>query len=64
MTRVIEVDNAVSVTGHELSIALTAPDRVTFVKATSKEEQKFWMDSLQKYPLQLKVNHTTKTCFY
>ncbi|KOB78482.1 Protein outspread [Operophtera brumata] len=38
MTSVLEVSEADSVTGHQHSLAITAPERVTFVKGTCREE--------------------------
>ncbi|CAG5051067.1 unnamed protein product [Parnassius apollo] len=50
MTTVLEVSEADSVTGHAHSLAITAPDRVTFVKGTSREEARWWADVLSMYP--------------
>ncbi|CAG9585064.1 unnamed protein product [Danaus chrysippus] len=50
MTTVLEVSEADSVTGHPHSIAITAPERVTFVKGTSREEARWWTDVLSVYP--------------
>ncbi|GBP17121.1 Protein outspread [Eumeta japonica] len=50
MTTVLEVSEADSVTGHAHSLAITAPERVTFVKGTSREETRWWADVLSVYP--------------
>ncbi|XP_068630057.1 protein outspread-like [Battus philenor] len=50
MTTVLEVSEADSVTGHAHSLAITAPERVTFVKGTSREEARWWADILSMYP--------------
>lgn len=50
MTSVLEVSEADSVTGHAHSLAITAPERVTFVKGTSREEARWWADVLAVYP--------------
>ncbi|CAH2073120.1 unnamed protein product, partial [Iphiclides podalirius] len=50
MTTVLEVSEADSVTGHAHSLAITAPERVTFVKGTSREEARWWADVLSMYP--------------
>ncbi|CAK1545076.1 unnamed protein product [Leptosia nina] len=50
MTTVLEVSEADSVTGHSYSLAITAPDRVTFVKGTCREEARWWADVLSVYP--------------
>lgn len=55
MNRVLEVSCAEEVTGNQFSLAITAPDRVTFIKATCKEEAKWWMDVLSVFPCTLKV---------
>ncbi|XP_063875314.1 protein outspread-like isoform X5 [Scylla paramamosain] len=54
MNRVLEVSCAEEVTGNQFSLAITAPDRVTFIKATCKEEAKWWMDVLSVFPCTLK----------
>ncbi|KAJ8725935.1 hypothetical protein PYW08_004118 [Mythimna loreyi] len=46
MTTVLEVSEADSVTGHPFSLAITAPERVTFVKGTCREEARWWSDVL------------------
>lgn len=50
MTKVLEVTGAVEVTGHPHSIAITAPERVTFVKGTSSEESQWWLNILAAFP--------------
>ncbi|XP_014370967.2 protein outspread [Papilio machaon] len=50
MTSVLEVSEADGVTGHAHSLAITTPDRVTFVKGTSREEARWWADILSMYP--------------
>lgn len=54
MTKVLEVSTAEEVTGHLNSLAITAPDRVTFVKGTCPEEAKWWLAILTAFP-KLKV---------
>ncbi|CAD7085941.1 unnamed protein product [Hermetia illucens] len=50
MTKVLEVSSAEMITGHSNSIAITAPDRVTFVKGTCPEEAKWWHNILSAFP--------------
>uniref|UniRef100_T1GX84 PH domain-containing protein n=1 Tax=Megaselia scalaris TaxID=36166 RepID=T1GX84_MEGSC len=50
MTTVLEVSTAEDVTGHTNSIAITAPERVTFVKGTCPEESKWWLNILVAFP--------------
>ena len=50
MNRVVEVSEAEEVTGHPFSLALTAADRVHFLKGTSREESKWWFDVLSMFP--------------
>lgn len=50
MNRVVEVSEAEQVTGHSFSLALTAADRVHFLKGTSREESKWWFDVLSMFP--------------
>ncbi|XP_050678581.1 protein outspread isoform X2 [Leptidea sinapis] len=50
MTAVVEVSEADSVTGHAHSLAVTSPERVTFVKGTCREEARWWADVLSVYP--------------
>jgi hypothetical protein len=52
MTKVLEVTTAEDVTSHPNSIAITAPDRVTFVKGTCPEEAKWWLNILAAFPKQ------------
>ena len=49
MSKVLEVADAEDVTGNSYSVALTAPDRVTFIKGTCREECRWWMDALNVY---------------
>lgn len=55
MTKVLEVSAAEDVTGHLNSLAITAPERVTFVKGTCPEETKWWLNILSAFP-KSKVN--------
>lgn len=50
MSKVLEVSSAEDVTGHTNSIAITAPERVTFVKGTCPEESKWWLNVLVAFP--------------
>ncbi|CAG9114990.1 unnamed protein product [Plutella xylostella] len=50
MTQVLEVSEADGVTGHAHSLAVTGPERVTFVKGTCREEARWWADVLSVYP--------------
>ncbi|XP_063606512.1 uncharacterized protein LOC134781288 isoform X17 [Penaeus indicus] len=50
MNRVLEVSQAEDVTGNQFSLAITAPDRVTFIKGTCREESRWWMDVLSVFP--------------
>jgi len=50
MTKVLEVSSAEEVTGHTNSIAITAPERVTFVKGISSEESQWWLNILTAFP--------------
>ncbi|XP_055643340.1 protein outspread isoform X2 [Toxorhynchites rutilus septentrionalis] len=50
MTKVLEVTAAEDVTSHPHSIAITAPERVTFVKGTCPEETKWWFNVLTGFP--------------
>jgi len=50
MSKVLEVSTAEDVTGHLNSIAITAPERVTFVKGTCPEEAKWWLNILAAFP--------------
>ncbi|XP_068233114.1 protein outspread isoform X22 [Palaemon carinicauda] len=54
MNRVLEVSQAEDVTGNQYSLAITAPDRVTFIKGTCREESRWWMDVLSVFPRSLK----------
>ncbi|KAF2357398.1 Pleckstrin domain [Trinorchestia longiramus] len=50
MNRVLEVSSAEDVTGNQFSLAITSPDRVTFVKGTTREESRWWQDVLSVFP--------------
>ena len=50
MNKVMEVARADDVTGNPFSVAITAPDRVHFVKGTCKEESAWWLEVLQIFP--------------
>ena len=50
MTSVVEVQDADEVTGHPHSLAITDPDRVTFVKGNCSEEGRRWSDVLSVFP--------------
>ena len=50
MNKVMEVARADEVTGNPFSVAITAPDRVHFVKGTCKEESAWWLEVLQIFP--------------
>ena len=50
MNKVMEVARADDVTGNLYSVAITAPDRVHFVKGTCKEESTWWLEVLQIFP--------------
>ncbi|KAG5888247.1 hypothetical protein JTB14_027929 [Gonioctena quinquepunctata] len=58
MCKVLEVTGAEQVTGHPHSIALTGPDRVTFVKAASREDARWWVELLAVFPRRHKRNAT------
>lgn len=49
MTQVLEVASAEDVTGHVNSLAITAPDGVTFVKAVTREDARNWTNVLSVY---------------
>lgn len=59
MNRVLEVSQAEDVTGNQFSLAITAPDRVTFIKGTCREESRWWMDVLSVFPRSQKVRIAT-----
>ncbi|CAL1267955.1 unnamed protein product [Larinioides sclopetarius] len=48
MNKVLDVSDAESVTGNDFAISITTPEKVHFVKGTSKEESKWWFDVFQK----------------
>ncbi|XP_054717263.1 protein outspread-like [Uloborus diversus] len=48
MNKVLDVSDAESLTGNEFAIALTTPEKVHFIKGTSKEESKWWFDALSR----------------
>ncbi|KAL1491141.1 hypothetical protein ABEB36_011783 [Hypothenemus hampei] len=58
MSKVLEVTGAEQVTGHPHSLALTSPDRVTFVKAASREDARWWAELLAVFPRRHKRNAT------
>lgn len=58
MSQVLEVTSAEQLTGHPHSLALTAPDRVTFVKAASREDARWWLELLAVFPRRHKRNAT------
>nr|XP_023020013.1 protein outspread [Leptinotarsa decemlineata] len=58
MCKVLEVTGAEQVTGHPHSLALTSPDRVTFVKAASREDARWWVELLAVFPRRHKRNAT------
>lgn len=59
MTKVLEVATAEDVTGHSNSLAITAPERVTFVKGTCPEETKWWLNILSAFPKSKVSNFAT-----
>nr|CAD7577566.1 unnamed protein product [Timema californicum] len=50
MNKVLEVAAADELTGNAYSLAITAPDRVHFVKGTCREECRWWADVLSVFP--------------
>ncbi|XP_017785989.1 PREDICTED: protein outspread isoform X2 [Nicrophorus vespilloides] len=58
MSQVLEVTGAEQITGHPHSLALTGPDRVTFVKAASREDARWWAELLAVFPRRHKRNAT------
>lgn len=60
MTKVLEVSSAEEVTGHTNSIAITAQDRVTFVKGISPDESQWWLNILTGFP-KCKSRHKRST---
>ncbi|XP_013782208.1 uncharacterized protein LOC106466467 [Limulus polyphemus] len=50
MNKVLEVSDGENVTGNQFSIAITAPDKVHFIKGMSKEERNWWFDVLSRFP--------------
>lgn len=58
MIKVLEVTGAEQITGHPHSLALTGPDRVTFVKAASREDARWWAELLAVFPRRHKRNAT------
>ncbi|XP_076038197.1 myosin phosphatase Rho interacting protein outspread isoform X4 [Oratosquilla oratoria] len=64
MNRVLEVSQAEDVTGNQYSLAITAPDRVTFIKGTCREETRWWHDVLSVFPrTQQKGRHKRNATF-
>ncbi|PSN33189.1 hypothetical protein C0J52_25703 [Blattella germanica] len=55
MNKVLEVTDGEEVTGHAFSLAITAPDRVHFVKGTCREECRWWGDVLSVFPRSKKL---------
>lgn len=58
MCEVVEVTAAEELTGHPHSLALTSPGRVTFIKAASREEARWWAEILSMFPPRHKRNAT------
>ncbi|KAL3282583.1 hypothetical protein HHI36_005759 [Cryptolaemus montrouzieri] len=58
MSKVLEVTAAEQITGHPHSVALTSPDRVTFIKAASREDARWWVELLAMFPRRHKRNAT------
>lgn len=58
MCEVVEVTGAEELTGHPHSLALTSPGRVTFIKAASREEARWWAEILSMFPRRHKRNAT------
>lgn len=58
MSKILEVTGAEQITGHPHSLALTGPDRVTFVKAASREDARWWAELLAVFPRRHKRNAT------
>lgn len=58
MSQVLEVTSAEQLTGHPHSLALTGPDRVTFVKAASREDARWWLELVAVFPRRHKRNAT------
>lgn len=50
MNKVVDVTEAEELTGNPYSLAITTHEEVHFVKATSREETKWWMDVLSVFP--------------
>ncbi|XP_076365942.1 uncharacterized protein LOC143254917 [Tachypleus tridentatus] len=50
MNKVLEVSDGENVTGNQFAIAITAPDKVHFIKGMSKEERNWWFDILSRFP--------------
>ncbi|XP_037069670.1 protein outspread-like [Pollicipes pollicipes] len=63
MSKVMEVADAEDVTGNSYSIALTAPDRVTFIKGTCRDESRWWIDALHVYTTMVKGRHKRNATF-
>ncbi|KAF7271366.1 hypothetical protein GWI33_015722 [Rhynchophorus ferrugineus] len=58
MSNVLEVTGAEEVTGHPHSLALTSPDRVTFIKANNRDDARWWAEVLAMFPRRPKRNAT------
>jgi hypothetical protein len=50
MSNVVDVSTADDITSHSHSIAISLPDRITFVKGTCSEEAKWWYNVLAAFP--------------
>ncbi|XP_022250347.1 protein outspread-like isoform X2 [Limulus polyphemus] len=50
MNKALEVSDGENVTGNQFSIAIATPDKVHFIKGTSKEERNWWFDILSRFP--------------
>lgn len=59
MNKVVDVTEAEELTGNPYSLAITTHEEVHFVKATSREETKWWMDVLSMFPRsKVRILHT------
>lgn len=50
MNHVLEVADAEDITGNQFALAITAPEKVHFIKGTCRDESKWWFDILSRYP--------------
>ena len=62
MNKVMEVARADEITGNPYSVAITAPERVHFVKGTCKEESNWWLEVLQIFPRYVQYTVFTVQC--